>query len=310
MAEGPQQPARRKLRRLPRFAQLKQTIPEQLLVRLALWQNLRRDARHPVARHLGRQLKRGWRLPILPFSLACALPLLILAGYAYHAVDEAMGWALPLFLMLFSTVYCAVWIVRIVALISRQARSGAMDEVSVIPPGRVFIYLTICKVVLNEDDALYWLGLLRRVLAGGAFLVLIMSLCIVAAQMNQLSPREFAAVSIELMLFAVVIQLEHSQSALIACLLAVAAGSRLHSLVDRASVIVAGFILLQILSFSLAIGAVVALGQASLSLTLALFLLSREMLILVLWRAVLRDANEDNLPPRSLQWRDALRRKV
>jgi len=165
-------------------------------------------------------------------------------------------------------------------------------------------------VVLNEDDALYWLGLLRRVLASGAFLVLIMSLCIVAAQMNQLSLRAFAAVSIELMLFAVVIQLEHSQSALIACLLAVAAGSRLNSTVDRASVIVAGFILLQILSYSLAIGAAVALGQARLSLMLALFLLSREMLILLLWRAILRDANEDNSPLRALQWQGEPRRKV
>ncbi len=277
------------------------------MLRLALWQSLRRDARHPVARHLARQLKRGWRLPILPFSLACALPLLVLAAYAYNAIAEAMGWALPLFLMLFSTVYCAVWIVRIVALMSRQARSGAMDEVSVIPPGRVFIYLTICKVVLNEDDALYWLGLLRRVLAGGAFLILIMSLCIVTAQMNQLSLREGAAVSIELMLFAVVIQLEYSQSALIACLLAVAVGSRLNSVVDRASVIVAGFILLQILSYSLVLAAVVALGLSSLSLTLALFLLSRELLIILLWRAILHDANEDYLPPRTLHWMGELR---
>ena len=304
MAEGPrQQPFRRR----PRFTRLLLILSDQLFVRSSLWQTLRRDARHPVARHLQRQLKAGWRLPILPFSLVCAVPLLVLVTYTYHAVKEAIGWALPLYLMLFSTIYCAVWIARIVALTSRQARSGALDEVSVIPPGRVFIYLTICKVVLNEDDALYWLGLLRRVLAGGVFLMLIMSLCVAAAQMDQLSPWEVAAVFIELMLFALVIQLEHTQSTLSACLLAVLGGSRLRSGFDRSSIIVAGFLLLQILSYSLAMAAVVALGLSSLSIALALFLGARELLILLLWRVILRDANE---ALGSLQWRDTLRRKV
>lgn len=310
MVKGPRQLLRRRLPQLPRVAQMKSILPEQLFVRSSLWQTLRRDARHPVARHLSRQLKGRWQLPILPFSLVCALPLLILVAYTYHAISDAIGWALPLYLMLFSTLYCAVWIARIVALISRQARSGALDEVSVIPPGRVFIYLTICKVILNEDDVLYWLGLLRRVLAGGVFLMLIMSLCIAAALMDQLSPWEFAAVLLELTLIAIVIQLEHAQSTLFACLLAVAGGSRLRGSFDRASIIVAGFILLQILSYSLAIGTVAALGLSSLSIALALFLLVRELLILLLWRVILRDANEDNLPPRALLGRDPLRRNV
>ena len=247
MAQDPrQQPARQRGPRQPRFAGIAPNFSEQLFVRAALWQTLRREARHPVARHLSRQLHQGRRLPILPFSLVSVIPLMILAAYTYHALGEAIGWALPLFLMLFSTSYCAVWIARIVALVARQARSGALDEVSVIPPGRVFVYLTICKVVLNEGDALYWLGLLRRVLAGGVFLMLVMSLCIAAAQLDQLSPWELAAVAIELMLLAIVIQLEHTQSALIACLLAIAAGNRLPAFFDRASAIVAGYILVQV----------------------------------------------------------------
>lgn len=309
MANGPrQQPNRGLSLRLAGFARLKLILLERLFVRVSLWQTLRRDARHPVARRFGRQLKQGRCLPLLPISLACAVPLLAIVAYTYHAFSEAIGWAQPLYLMLFSTIYCAVWIARIVALVTRQARSGALDEVSLIPPGRLFVYLIICKVVLNEDDVLYWLGLLRRMLAGGVFLLLIMSLCITAALMDQLSPREFAAVLLELMLIAVVIQLEHTQSTLIACLLAVVGSSRLRGLYDRTSVIVTGFVILQILSYSLAIAAVVALGLSSLSLALALFLLSREVLIFLLWRVILRDANEDNLPPRALLWQGALRR--
>lgn len=311
MAEAPrQQPIPKRQRRRPGITRLLPILSDQLYVRLSLWQTLRRDARHPVARHLSRQLKQGRRLPILPFSLVCALPLLILFAYTYHALREVIGWALPIYLMLFSALYCAVWIARIVALMSRQARSGALDEVSVIPPGRVFVYLTICKVVLNEDDVLYWLGLLRRVLAGGVFLMLIMSLCIAAALMDQLSPRAFAAVFLELTLIAVVIQLEHTQSALIACLLAVVGGARLSSSFDRASVIVVSFVLLQILSYSLAMAAVVALGLRSLSMALALFLILREMLILLLWRVLLRDANEEDLSPSAMLWPDAPRRNV
>ena len=307
MAEGPR---RQSLRRRPRIKYLHSIFLDQLFVRSSLWQTLRRDARHPVARHLSRQLKQRRRLAILPFSLVCALPLLVLAAYTYHALSEAIGWALPLLLMLFSTIYCAVWMARIVALMSRQARSGVLDEVSVIPPGRLFVYLTICKVVLNEDEAVYWLGLLRRVLAGGVLLMLTMSLCIVATQMDQVSPWELVAVSIELALFAAVIQLEHTQSTLIACLLAIVVGCRPRGHFDQTSVILAGFILLQILSYSLALAAVVALGQISLSNTLALFLFLRELLILLLWRAILRDANEDGMSPRALLWPDALRRKV
>ena len=280
------------------------------MVRAWLWRTLRRDARHPVARRLRRQLKQGRRLPVLPFSLACALPLLVLAGYTYSAVDEAIGWALPLLLMLYSALYCALWIARIVSLMSRQASSGVMDEVSVIPPGRLFIQLTICKVVVNEDDAIYWLGLLRRVLASAVFMMLMMSLFITVAQLDRLSARKVSAAFVELALVAVVIPLEHNQSALSACLLAVLGGSRLSSALDRASATIAGFLLLQILSYALAVGAAIALGLASLSLALALFLIARELLILLLWRAILRAANEDSAPVRSMPWQGALRRKV
>ena len=310
MAEDRRQSLRRRTLTSPRLPGLTPTGPNHLFVRSSLWQTLGRDSRHPVARHLSRQLKRGRRLRVLPLSLAWALPLLALAAYAYYAVDEAVGWTLPLFLMLFSALHCVVWIARIVALLSRQARSGAMDEVGVIPAGRVFIYLTICKLVLNEDDALYWLGLLRRVLAGGVFLMLILSLCIAATQMDQVMAWDFAAVFVELALFALVIQLEHTQSAMIACLLAIVVGSRPRAAYERTGVVVAGFILLQILSYSLALAVAAALGLSSLSIALGLFLLSREVLILLLWRVILREANEDNLPLRSLLWPDALRRNV
>ena len=149
-----------------------------LRVRALLWRELRRDASHPVATRLRRQLSRERKLPVLRLSLALGAAQLIALAYVYTAISQVILWLLPLWLMLFSASYCALWIARIVPMMSRQSTFGALDEISVIPPGRVFVYLTICKVVLNRDDAVVWLGFLRRVLAGLVLLLLMMSLCI------------------------------------------------------------------------------------------------------------------------------------
>ena len=241
--------------------------------------------------------------------MAWAILLLIAFAFAFNRIDHAIVWSLPLWLMLLSAFYCVTWISRIVALMSRQARYGVLDEVSVIPPGRVFVYLTICKVVLNEDDALAWLTLLRRLMAGMMFFGLFMAMCLALTQLGQIKPVEIVVLLLELVLLAVVIPLEHAQSALIACLTAIIMCTRARSQIDRASLTAVCFVLLQILSYSLAIAAGVVSGISSLSVTIVLFIFIREMLILALWRLLLRDANEDDLPQLYLQWQGALWRE-
>ena len=152
------------------IVKLLRDLIEAVFVRASLWSTLRRDARHPVARHLARHLNRDRRLSLLPLSLIFALALMLAFAYAYTVIADAVVWTLPLWLMLFSTFYCAIWIARIVALLMRQARDGVLEEVSVIPPGRVFVYVTVCKVVLNNDDAVVWLGP-AKVSIGGCLLI-------------------------------------------------------------------------------------------------------------------------------------------
>ncbi len=282
--------------------------PSTVFIRASLWQTLSRDARHPVARRLRRQLKQGRRLKVLPVSMAFALLLLFIIAFTFNAIDDVIIWTLPLWLMLFSAFTCSIWITRIVGLMSRQARAGVLDEVSMIPPGRIFIFLSICKVVLNEDDAVIWLSLLRRGLAGILIVSVIMSLCIALTQVGNTSPLEFGLVLFELLLVAIVIPLEHTQSVVVACLLALIFCTRVPSQMDKTSIAVAGFLLLQILTYSLAVAIVVVLEMHSLGIALALFMLIREVLVFALWRFVLRDANEDNLPQLSMQRKDALRR--
>ena len=276
------------------------------LTRFSLWSALSRDARHPVATHLRRQTGRVRQLPLLQLSLAYGFILLIFFAYLYIVIDHVIVWLLPFWLMLFSTFYCAIWIARIVPLMSRQSVLGVLDEISVIPPGRVFIYLTICKVVLNRDDAVVWLALFRRVLAGAVLIVLLMSLCIALTLLSESTIVEVAAILLDLVLAAAVIWLEHSQSTVLACLIAVEISIRLGGQVDRTSVAVAAFALVQILCYAVALSVVIALDTLNLSLSLLLFLLIRELLVSALWRLILHGANEDGAQLISDKWRQTV----
>ncbi|MCY3834142.1 MAG: hypothetical protein OXG85_14100 [Chloroflexi bacterium] len=265
-----------------------------LLTRHLLWRVLSRDARHPVAAQIRRQLSRAGHLPVLKLSLAFGSILVLAAFYIHSKIGHASIWLLPVWLMIFSTFYCAIWIARIVPCLSRQSMFGVLDEVSVIPPGPIFIYLTICKVVLNRDDAVVWLGLLRRILAGLVLLVLLMSLCIALALLSDSSISELAAVLLDLILVAAAIWLEHSQSSVLACLLAVEIAIRSSGNIDKTSVAVTSFVLIQGLCYAVALSAVFALDEPNFGLALFLFLLVRELLASALWRLMLQGANEDD----------------
>lgn len=218
---------------------------------------------------------------------------MVALAYVYAFIGHTIVWLLPAWLMLFSASYCALWIARIAPLISPQSILGALDEISVIPPGRVFIYLTICKVVLNRDDAVVWLGWLRRVLAGLVLLVLLFTLCIALTLLAESSLWELVAILLDLALTAAVIWLEHSQSTVIACLIAIEACNRVGGNIDKTSIALTLFALAQILCYALALAIVIVLDQVSLSLALLLFLLLRELLAAALWRMILHGANED-----------------
>ncbi len=246
-----------------------------------------------MAARLRRQVKGARQLPVLRFSLAVGAALVVALAYLYNAIGHVILWLLPLWLMLFSASYCLVWIARIVPLISRRSVLGALDEISVIPPGRVFIYLTICKVVLNRDDAVVWLGYLRRGLAVLVALILLMTLCIALTLLAEGSLLDLAAILVDLALTAAVIWLEHSQSTALACLLAIEAATRVGGAVDKNSVAMTTFALAQLLGYCLAVAAVIVLELVSLSALLLLFLLLRELMISAIWRRILDGANEE-----------------
>ena len=270
--------------------------------RSSLWRALSRHASHPVASRLRRQMSRARYLPILRVCAVFGAVQLILMAYAYAHIDHDFIWTLPIWLMLFSAVYCAIWIARIVPLMAAQSIFGVLDEISVIPPGRVFIYLTICKVVLNRDDAVLWLGLFRRVLAGLALLVLLLTLCIAFSLLAESSVLELLAILLDLFFAAAVIWIEHSQSSVLACLIAIEVSTRFGGKIDQTIVAIIIFALAQLLSYTAALSVVIALNRLSLGLMLLLFVMLRELLVSALWRLILRRANEDDFQFTRNRW--------
>lgn len=274
--------------------------------RSKLWRDLSRDASHPVASRLRRQMSRARHLPILRVCAVFGAVLLILMAYAYAHIDNDFIWTLPIWLMLFSAVYCVIWIARIVPLMAKQSNIGVLDEISVIPPGRVFIYLTICKVVLNRDDAVLSLGLLRRVLAGLALLVLLLTLCIAVSLLSESSVFDLVAILFDLFSSAAVIWIEHSQSAVLACVIAIEVSTRFGGKIDQTVVAIVVFALAQLLSYVPALSIVIVLNRLSVGLMLLLFILFRELLISALWRLILHRANEDDFQHTRNRWTQSL----
>ena len=303
----------------------------------ALWQALSRDARHPIARHFSRR-RPGRRLaynadgsprvhtnsPLLAGSLLWGALLLIAAafisarnpfgmagragGLINASCQEACSTllALPAWLMLFSGFYCALWIGRIAALHARQAGAGSLETVGLTPPGPAFVFLVMAKVALNEGDALAWLSWLRRALGAMVLFSLFMALCIASAQVGQVKPGELGAMVATLALLAWLIPHEHEQSVIIACLAAILVCARPKGSLDRTSAAVAGFALLQALSYALALAVALVIGALELGIVFAFFLLIREGMITALWKLLLRQCNEDDLLLDSNPWSAAL----
>ncbi len=256
----------------------------------ALYESLGKHPHHAVVGQLSRHNRSSRLVPVLPASLLCALLVFAAAAHSYTVLSSNIIWSLPLWLMLLSACPCALWMARIVALLARQSRAGRLDELSLIPAGRRFIFTVACQVVLSESDAAWWLGMLRRCLAGLALLLMLMGMCITLVNIERVDWQELALLLLDVLILALAILLEGAQSGVLACALGIYFGRRSPSALDRASAAFALFVLLQALSYALAIAGAVLLNVPRLWLVCGLFLLLRELAIVMLWRAVLRDA--------------------
>ncbi len=257
---------------------------------IALYKELSKRPRNPIARQLARQNRSPHRLHALTISLLWMLLVLCAAALTYNRIGVGLVWSLPLWLMLLSLFPSALWMTRIATMLSRLSSAGTLDELSLIPAGKHFLHITVCQLIVSENDAAYWLGLLRRALTGMALLMLMLALCIAFSQLGGLDAAELGALLLDLLLLALVILLEGMQSAVVACLLGIRFGTGTPGAIEPASAAFAAFVLLQALSFAVAIAGAILLHAPRPWLVFGLFLLQRELAIALLWREIVRDA--------------------
>ena len=256
----------------------------------ALYESLHRRPHHPVARQLARHNRGSRSVPVLPASLFCALLVFAAAAHSYTALSAGFVFSLPLWLMLLHACPCLIWITRIVTLLARQSRAGTLDELTIIPAGRAFLFAIACQGGLSEGDAAWWLRLLRRWLARLAGLLMLMGLFIALAGLEQVYWRDLCWLLLDGLLLTLAILHEGQQSALLACALGIVFGMRPPGALDRASAACAVFALLHARSYAIAIAGSVLPGAPRLWLVCGLFLLLRELAIGLMWREVMRDA--------------------
>ena len=273
-----------------------------------IWQRINRPVYHPITKHFLRQLKAKRRgPPVIAIALSAALLLLLALARVYGSLGAGVVWFLPLWLLFHSLVCSVRWIYRIVWLISRQGRDGVLDEVSVIPPGRVFIYLAICKVVLHEQDALAWLSMVRKIAGGLVLVALAMPIFVTLYNMENIEASRLSLLIIELSLLCFVIIHEHKQSVVLMSLLPMSLSRWLKGQIDGTCLVLVCFAIVQVLSFLLAIAGPATMqalawrqqlsldiAAIGLAMMLASFLLIREIFIWRLWRTVLHQTNAES----------------
>ena len=270
-----------------------------------LWRRLNRPVYQPIAKHFIRQLRRSRSgPPVIALALLAAALLFFALASLYGSVGVGVIYLLPLGLSLHSLICSPQWLYRIVALISRQAR---LDEASVIPAGRVFIYLAICQLVLRQGDALDGTTLLRKLAAGIVFAAFAMTIFFTLIALQTVDTSRLARLLIELSLLSLLIIQEHKQSVLFLCLLPMALERRLNGPIDGAGLTLACYATLQVMSCMIALAGPVTLQAIAqqdpramditalgLGLSLILFLLVRELFIWALWRAALHQSNAES----------------
>ena len=282
--------------------------PRHVFAGYACWQRFSKRDHHPIAAHFRRRLPRRQTVSAPALAVGSGIIILLAMAFAFHSIAEALVWTIPLWLMLHSFICSAAWIHRIVAMISRQSRAGVLDGISVIPPGPLFVYEVICKVVLHRNDDLAWLTAMRKFMALLLCISMLFPILVAASLTEEVNLFRLAVMLVEIALLATLVYGEHAQSVVLASALPILLARRLPAFLETSAYVAAAYVALQLFSFGVALIPPILASQSpsptlqslSLSLFLLMFLLLREAGLSLLWRLALVDANE------SIDARDAL----
>ena len=269
-----------------------------------LWQQLHAPMDHPIFKRTQRQYRSLYKTLNILYVVFLA-GIIVLAGTVllFTSLGSVIIVMMPLILTVFSSSYIILWIYRITLIIGIERENHNLDSVSVTPIGQVSVRWMICLATLHHNDTLAWIDLSRRIVIGIIWVLFTMALCLTITQMAVIDTGEVLIFIVNIVVFGAVIYIEHAQSILIGCLVAMWIPNVIPSPMDATIGAVLITILLQIMSFFVAISLGVFLQSGGnldvnllfnpdfFTINFVMFALVREVLIFSLWRVIAYQSN-------------------
>jgi hypothetical protein len=278
-----------------------------------LWRHLLHPNAHPLFQ---RTLKTpvdsltrpyaAW-IVLLVGSLACCGTWTLNAQFRSFIV-----FILLMAMIVFSSLYTLVWVVGITGTIIREHERGTYDQLCVLPSGALGAHWAMCAASLHRHDALGWIDLLRKLMTGTLLIALLSSLLIVTLRQAVLDATQFFWLVLDMIALVTASYAEHVQSILLGSLTGMLVPVYTRNRADAR--ISAAVLFLALQAATLLATLLIALVflptlYSFLSITdwyisptlvsLLVFFLLREGLIIALWRILVHQLNAS---PAELSW--------
>jgi hypothetical protein len=275
-----------------------------LLTSWYLWQQLHMSVGHPIYKRIQKRYK-------YLFNAVNILYVIFIVGFVtlsgtvilFTSVDTAIIVTMPLILMVFSSSYIILWVYQITLMIGLERENRTLDNMSVTPVGELSIKWIMCIATIRHRDTLGWIELSRRIVIGIIWMLFTMAICLTISQISAVEISEVLAFVFNIVIFGVVIYVEHAQSILIGCLMAMWIPNILPARIDAMIGAILAYFTVQILTFvtSLSLGVFLQssghfdlntlFNQEFFTISFIMFMLVREILILILWRVLAHQSN-------------------
>jgi hypothetical protein len=224
-------------------------------------------------------------------------------AFVFTVLGSTIIIVMPLILILFSSSYVMVWVYRVALIIAIERENQTLDMLSVSPMGQLYVKWIICIATLHHSDILSWIDLSRRIIIGMTLTVFIMALCVTTAQMSQVDGSQMLGFVLSMLIFTSVIYIEHVQSTIIGCLVAMWMPEIIPVRIDATIGSILVYIMLQVVTYFAGLYLAVVLQSGGnldtntlfnpeqITLSLMMFVLVREAIITILWRMLAYQSN-------------------
>jgi len=254
-----------------------------------LWHYLCHPAAHPL---FERTLKFNRTTSSIAWAALLAGALLC-CGIS-SLVDSSITVLLLIMIVAFSTAYVVTWAMSISDLIIREHERRTYDLLCMSPAGALGVNWAICTGILHRNDVLGWLGVLRKLMAALLLIVLFSILLTTASRQSLPDLSQLFRLSLDIVMLAAASYVDHVQSVVLGSLVGMLVPVYNRTRLDAA--VLAGRIFLALQIFTLLAALVILPGSyqgesSPLLLTLLVCYLTREIFIVVLWRALVYPLN-------------------